>query len=458
MQNDFNINPATSFRRQAKGLRCLRLGALSVVLLGLLWFSRGASAESAGPVAAGSISGRVTNEQGEPLPARVSLYRYPFDRADPTALAPNAVATLWADAAGVYTFTGLTVGVYRVGFSDPHDANQVLADHFWGLPAPVYAYQFYSNSVHFDAGSDLTVMGNTITGIDAVLHPVSVVTGAITLTTTMSTRVDLLVLLLQPTPQGWQAVRGDLIEDVTLLPTQPSRVEFRVGRLAAGVYRLCAMAFAGWNASDALFQDWGWVGCYGGSVAVPLDPLTDLPVQDAVDLDISASMTLPNLDFTVTHLAVRPLPDAPGISGRVTADDGQPLTGILVQAYHADYPPEFVPLEEWGKSVYTYTNANGDYLLALSQPGYYALRFDNGAVRYWPGQYTPEFYADAATLEQATVLPWAAGQKLSPIDASLSLMPQITGRVQLTQVEHLATPMLVAYQQSSKSLVLFKHR
>lgn len=446
--NNLNPIPTTSFQIGTRWRGCLRLAALSVVLLGLLWVSCRAYAKDNTPLAAGSISGRVTNEQGAPLLARVFLYRYPFDRAAPTALVPVPVAALWTDATGIYTFTGLTVGVYRVGFSDPHDANQVMADHFWGLPAPVYAYQFYSNSVHFDAGSDLTVMGNAVTGIDAVLHPVSVVTGAITLTTTMSARVDLLVLLLQPTPQGWQAVRGDLIEDVTLLPTQPSQVDFRVSRLAAGVYRLCAMAFAGWNATDDLFQDWGWAGCDGSSSVAPLDPLTDLPIQEAADLEISAGITLSNRDFTLTHLAVRPLPDVPGISGRVTADDGQPLTGILVQAYHADYAPEFVPPEDWVKSVYTYTNANGDYRLALSQPGYYVLGFDNGAVRYWPGQYSAKFYPNAATLDQASPFYWAAGQKLLQIDASLSLLPQITGRIQLTQVEHLTAPMLVAYQQS----------
>ena len=87
--------------------------------------------------------------------------------------------------------------------------------------------------------------------------------------------------------------------------------------------------------------------------------------------------------------------------------------------------------------------------MLISQPGYYALRFDNGSVRYWPGQYTPEFYADAATLEEATPLQWAAGQKLSQTDANLSLMPQITGRLHLTQVEHIDAPMLVVYQQSA---------
>ena len=445
-------NSTAGFWIKTKWLRCLRIGTLSVVLLGLLWLSCRADAESNGPVVAGSIGGRVTNERGEPILARVFLYRYPFDLADPTALAPNADAALWTDAAGVYTFTGLTVGVYRVGFSDLNDRiNQVIAySSDLELPAPVYAYQFYSDSIHFAADArDLTVMGNAITDIDAVLHPVSVVTGTINLTTTMAARVDVLVLLLQPTQQGWQFVRGDLVENVTLLLNQPHRIEFRVGRLAAGAYRLCAMAFAGWGASDPLFQDWGWVGCYGGSGAAPLDPLTDLPVQAASDITASAGITLPNLNFTLTHLAVRPLPDVPGISGRVTSDDGQPLTGILVQAYRSDYSPEFVPVEDWVKSVYTYTNANGEYRLSISEPGYYALGFDNGSVHYWPGQYIPEFYADAATLAQATALQWAAGQKLSQIDASLSRMPLITGRLHLTQVEHIAAPLLVAYQQST---------
>ncbi len=292
-------------------------------------------------------------------------------------------------------------------------------------------------------------MGNAVTSIDAMLHPVSAGTGTINLTTTMAARVDVLVYLLQPSPQGWQFVRGELVEEVTLLPNQPSRVEFRVGRLAAGAYRLCAMAFAGWGASDPLFQDWGWIGCYGGSGAAPLDPLTDLPVQSATDFDVSAGITLSNRNFTITHLAVRPLPDVPGISGRVTADDGQPLTGILVQTYRSDYSPEFVPVEDWVKSIYTHTNANGDYRLSISEPGYYALGFDNGYVRYWPGQYIAEFYADAATLAQATSLHWEPGQKLSQIDASLSRMPLITGRVQLTQVEHIESPLLVAYQQSA---------
>ncbi len=134
-------NSTAGFWIDAKWQGCLRIGTLSVVLLGLLWISCGVYAESNGPLVAGSIGGRVTNERGEPILARVFLYRYPFDLADPTDLAPNADVALWTDAAGVYTFTGLTVGVYRVGFSDLNDRiNQVIAYSLdLELPTPGYA-------------------------------------------------------------------------------------------------------------------------------------------------------------------------------------------------------------------------------------------------------------------------------------------------------------------------------
>ncbi len=84
---------------------------------------------------------------------------------------------------------GLTVGVYRVGFSDLNDRSNRVIAYFLDLelPTPVYTYQFYSDSVHFAVDArDLTVMGNAVNGIDAVLHPVSAVIGAISLTTTMA--------------------------------------------------------------------------------------------------------------------------------------------------------------------------------------------------------------------------------------------------------------------------------
>ena len=100
--------------------------------------------------AAGSISGRVSKPNGEPLAgSEIEIYR---DNGANWELIRRDYGT----STGFYTINGLPAGVYRVKFLDP---------------AGIFDTEYYDNAASINSATDVTVTPpGTTAGIDAVLE------------------------------------------------------------------------------------------------------------------------------------------------------------------------------------------------------------------------------------------------------------------------------------------------
>ncbi|MFN8439616.1 MAG: carboxypeptidase-like regulatory domain-containing protein [Caldilineaceae bacterium] len=127
------------------------VGSLVVVsVVALLWFfnqSFVGSLASAAPFTPGSISGRVTNEAGEPIGNRaVHLFSYPFITTTNGYPAPNFTSeTILTDGDGRYSFPFVAPGDYRIHMYDPYHS---------------YAGQYYKNASLLEDAVTLKVRGN----------------------------------------------------------------------------------------------------------------------------------------------------------------------------------------------------------------------------------------------------------------------------------------------------------
>lgn len=112
--------------------------------------------------------------------------------------------------------------------------------------------------------------------------------------------------------------------------------------------------------------------------------------------------------------------DLATIEGIVRNRAGDPL-GVCVSAYDA---------RGYNAAPAARTSSSGTYRLALL-PGIYRMYFANCPDLYGGviNDYLPEWYEDAATYEEATVIRLGPGQRLSGINASLLRSSGIEGRV-----------------------------
>ncbi|MDQ0866456.1 hypothetical protein QF036_004037 [Arthrobacter globiformis] len=171
--------------------------------------------------------------------------------------------------------------------------------------------------------------------------------------------------------------------------TQPGADgSYQFAGLAAGSYKIQFST----GSSGALGQ---W---YGGAVAA----------SAATPVAVSSSQDLTLADTVLIKGAT--------ISGKVTAPAGVDLSAVSVYAYNStgslSYPG------------YTNVQADGSYKLAGLPQGDYAVSFsgyNSGALDQW--------HANATSRESATVLPVAAGQDVTGINATLVKGASISGKV-----------------------------
>lgn len=324
----------------------------------------------------GGITGRVTNQRGEPLQDVVV-----------TAVAQgiNSTGSDWDDirytstnANGDYNLCCLDGGPYRLRFDEQNN---------------LYVDEYYDN-IYFDfhlpyaTPTLVQVTPNlTTTGINAELIPYSrLISHVIDQRGQPISGLKLTVYRYVDTQNGgWldNVIWPEIVDDTYQYSVIPGR------------YRI-------------YFEDNRYLKRYKDEF---YDNAADLP--SATDIVVTEQAT-------VTIEAV--LADKARIDGRVTDPNGNPAPDIIVSAWQ----PPTLPAMPWQQVSNTTTDQNGDYSLSGLKPGTYRVGF---AIRYPPGPFAGEFYNNVSTIEAATDLVVNEDVATLEINAQLGRPNQIGGQV-----------------------------
>ena len=274
----------------------------------------------------GHIAGTVTNESAAGLSnMKVSVYASDYDRHMGW---PAGWALTGAD--GSYDVVGLAEGSYLVEFTD--DAGYYATQYFDGDPSP------------WSVDEVVVTLGETTSGIDAVLTVAGHITGTVTDASFAGLRVY--VGAFRANGLGdWEYVNG--------LVSNPDG-SFDIGHLSAGTY---TVEFARWYSAGVYAIQ------YFDGVSSP---------SLASEVIVVAGETTSGVD-AVLALAGR-------ITGRVTDADGVGLGGIRVRAHRADGTGEDWPMAEDDAVL---TDADGNYEIAAGLPeGDYRVEFRDDSGTY----------------------------------------------------------------------------
>ncbi|MFE5835378.1 carboxypeptidase regulatory-like domain-containing protein, partial [Arthrobacter sp. NPDC056493] len=237
--------------------------------------------------------------------------------------------------------------------------------------------QWYDGASTFGTATPITVTaGQDHSGADAALTKGASITGKVTSAPGVNLS-QVWVYLYDSETLSWAGA---------IQPAPDGSYEF--AGLGAGSYKIQFST----GSSGALGQ---W---YGG--AATASTATPVAVSSSQDLTLPDSVLIKGAT----------------ISGKVTAPAGVDLTAVSVYAYDSTsnltYP------------VYTNVQADGSYKLAGLPQGNYVFLFsgyNSGALDQW--------HANATSRETATVLPVAAGQDVTGINATLVKGASISGKV-----------------------------
>lgn len=327
----------------------------------------------------GSISGRVVDRNNNPIAGvRIEAMRSSSD----------AYQYAISDENGFYKLLGLGAGLYRVRFDDRD----------WR-----YADQFYAGKRTFQEATLLPVAGNHLTGINAILRT-GVITGKIKLLTeTVSPdllspppdtiRHEIFTHKQMPGSNGWELVSVAYATGLTSVYTLTG--------LATDQYVICANTrffYLTNNRTEYVASE-----CYD-NVAAPSVGKQIAVVEDE---------TVSNIDFVMGDGV-----DYAQISGRVTTDAGEPISGTLV-AINTSAQDTFDP-------IFTRTtDANGYYTATIASQLYtYTVYFVDLQRRY-----VNEYYSDALYRSEAKRITPSARQVITNVSAQLAPAAVITGIV-----------------------------
>ncbi|MEZ4711278.1 MAG: SdrD B-like domain-containing protein [Caldilineaceae bacterium] len=355
------------------------IGLALVCLLSLVSLFRPVEAQNItnSPEAPGTISGKVTNEQGAPLTGigiHVCGNRYPY-----CDINSNQPARFTTQADGTYKVTGLGPGIYQLQFVDPQH---------------VYASEFYDNATQFAAATGIPVSGNNITDINAVLALGGAISGSITGVTGTVLNNVYVSLYLSPT-NPLHGGQGALLDQY--FATGEST--YSMAGLQSGTYYICASANLGPNLSTYVTE------CYDNIVTPAVD-LTAIPVQ--------AGQTTSDI-----NLVLGENPAYAKLSGRITATDGSPVSSANVVAI----------TQESYNFGYTSTNSdeNGYYTFTTIISDVYTVM----ASAYQDYGDFVTYYGNVESSSEATYFPLPAGEAKTGVNITMLDGNIIQGRLQL---------------------------
>ncbi len=282
----------------------------------------------------------------------------------------------FTDAAGEYTIRGLTSDTYRVGFSDWDNRD-----------GPVqWIGEYYNNVADVDSATSIVVPpAGTVTGINATLVRPSAINGIVTGPDGITPLPGIWVDVYQwawPAFDDWYWVGSD---------STAADGFFEVGGLAAGTYRFCVIDPGG-----------DYIGeCYDDVSEFNFDGATDIVLDE---------------ETTFSGIAVA-LSIGSKISGTIVAEGGlAPLANVEALAYRWDGAT-------WLVQGGTSTDEDGGYTIGGLTSGTYRVKFQD-----YIGEYVPEFYDDAPTLDSGTSIIVTEGADVLGVDAALApVLPVIVG-------------------------------
>ncbi len=318
---------------------------------------------------AGTISGTVTGEAGEPL-ANVLVQAYHLE-SDGAWYPAGSDST---NASGHYAISHLAADDYKVGF-----ATCVFCSGYGD-----YVPEYWDDRPDLDSADLVSVTSGGVTGgIDATL--VSATQGSISGTVTGGS--------------------GQ--------PLQGVRVDVYVADLGSGEWRSVA------NAATDAGGHYGVGGLRTGDYKVGFNACSGcddnyLPRYSGGTEDLASADLVPVTSGSDTGGVDAALEDSGSISGTVTDGAGNPLAGVGVSAFRADPTDPFNP---WGLAGAAATDASGHYRISGLATDPYRLELidTSGAL------YVYDFYPHQQDLDSAQPVAVTAGVATTGIDESLPI-------------------------------------
>ncbi len=313
----------------------------------------------------GTISGRVTDEEGNPLGGifidvlEVTDDGPPFDSPGGTTTAAN----------GTYRFPFTPAGTYVVGFTDLDGT---------------YVNEYYDDQLSiFDADPVTVTAGGVTPAIDAELALGGHLSGTVT----------------DSEGNGLGGIEIQLAREVGPDEWFGFGEEFGFRTQDDGTYQLDGLPAGTWRV--------GFVDQGGSYLSEYYDDVPEF--EQSTNIPVTAGDETSGIDAE--------LADAAHVTGTVTDEGGNPLEGIFVSLR---------ALEDgnWSYFGEAETAADGTYAMDGLRPGTnYRVSFES------QGDWATEYWDDSITIDDATPVDLTNGQTLPDVDAELAAAAHITGEV-----------------------------
>ncbi len=342
------------------------------VMMALIWLFmapvQGAAIAGDTPDAPGSISGQVTNGDGEPLSGiEVALYRQTYESTANVYLAD----TTTTDATGAYGFDLLSTGIYHVGFVDP---------------AKSYAPEFYDNAAMLDDAAEILIGGQTVAGIDAVLERGGAISGVVSLASPGAKVYWGAVGIFRFTDasrKNWELI--------DFMPVESFPVSYTMEALAPGLYFVCANVGLEYSYEFECYED------------------------ASRETDATALEVTTDEQYSSINIVLGDGSDLGSISGTVVDAGGEPVEGIQL-GWSTSLPVEYFPAT-------SLSAVDGTFTVTTVVPGtYYAAFYDP------QGRYFTSPYVDSTTGEPLQITVERFGG-VTGVDGILEPASWITGSV-----------------------------
>lgn len=318
--------------------------------------------------AAAQISGQLSNASSQPLEGEVDLYRQNLETGYWDRLR-TASAT-----GGAFLFDSLAPGSYTLGFR-----------------ADGYLPEYYNDASDLEAATPIPlVAGQTEAGISAALAPAGSIVGAVYKADGSPVDEYLQVKLYDPSGEDFGPY--DSVASTNARPWDEGRFEFSAVR--PGSYYL-------WFDGDEQYTS-EWYD-------------DQLLVENATPVVVTAGQQAGPIDARLDAIA----PTGGTMSGLVTDEEGNPLSGIDIIAFNQPDSSSY-----WRWHYGPRTNTDGTYVMAGLESGTYRMQFYGGF------DYSSEWYEGVQDRDAATDILISEEVTTTGIDAQLHRWnASVTGQV-----------------------------